>query len=120
MLSKMKKNSTFMNTVIVSRIPQLEILKQQQCESNPACRGLKLLDYLIKPVQRLCKYTLLLREIERATPDAHPEIQDLKLALEKITSIVNKVNATAKESVNISSLISLEERLSDMPQVSPS
>jgi hypothetical protein len=34
---------------------------------NPELNGLTLRDYLIKPVQRLCKYPLLMR-VQHATP----------------------------------------------------
>lgn len=31
------------------------------CHSDPRCRGLFLQSFLIKPIQRVCKYPLLLR-----------------------------------------------------------
>ena len=32
-----------------------------QCMLNPECRGLTLFSFLIKPIQRICKYPLLLK-----------------------------------------------------------
>jgi hypothetical protein len=34
-----------------------------ECLENPTCRGLTLFSFLIKPIQRICKYPLLLRVI---------------------------------------------------------
>lgn len=33
----------------------------QEASQNPECRGLDLQAWLIKPLQRLCKYPLLMR-----------------------------------------------------------
>lgn len=39
--------------------------------------------YLIKPIQRVCRYPLLLGELQRATADGHPDKDEL-LAASKI------------------------------------
>ncbi|KAJ3389117.1 cytochrome c oxidase subunit 1 [Lobulomyces angularis] len=61
-------------------------------------RGLDLGSYLIKPVQRLCKYPLLLKEILKSTEETATDYPDLKLALEKVQAIVNLVNESARQS----------------------
>ena len=48
--------------------------------------------YLIKPVQRICKYPLLLREILKYTPETFEDHTVLKVALEKIQATINLVN----------------------------
>jgi hypothetical protein len=38
---------------------------QQQCSRRPECRSMDLSSFLIKPIQRICKYPLLLRVLFR-------------------------------------------------------
>ena len=47
---------------------------------------------LIKPVQRLLKYSLLLSAIIAETPDTHPDKENLKLAREKMEEVARGVN----------------------------
>ncbi|KIM76643.1 hypothetical protein PILCRDRAFT_77630 [Piloderma croceum F 1598] len=47
---------------------------------------------LIKPVQRLLKYSLLLTAIIAETPDTHPDKENLKLAREKMEDVARAVN----------------------------
>ena len=60
---------------------------------NPKCKGLDLKSYLVKPLQRITKYTLLLRELIKHTLSDHPDYDDLQLAMTKI----NDVNITINE-----------------------
>ena len=46
-------------------------------ENGPEVRGLALHAFLIKPVQRICKYPLLLRDLIRNTDSDHPDRQNL-------------------------------------------
>ncbi|CAM0141403.1 unnamed protein product [Umbelopsis sp. WA50703] len=49
-------------------------------------------DFLIKPVQRLCRYQLLLREIDRAISDTIENSKALKMALDIMHSVINNIN----------------------------
>ncbi len=62
-----------------------------QLESNPIFRGLQLRDYLIKPVQRLCKYPLLVREMVKYSknPQTKQLLEDSQKSLQKIANNVN-------------------------------
>jgi hypothetical protein len=59
---------------------------------NAQTNRLSLRDYLIKPVQRICKYPLLLRELIKCTDESHPDFDKLRSALTKIQSVVASVN----------------------------
>eukprot|EP00158_Paraphelidium_tribonemae_P002923 Partr_v1_DN25782_c0_g1_i1_m74648 putative guanine nucleotide exchange factor len=59
--------------------------------------GLNLESYLLKPVQRICKYPLLLREILKKTPAEHPDYKGLEMAKAKIDEIVATVNERTKQ-----------------------
>ena len=41
------------------------------------CRNLPIQGFLVKPLQRLCKYPLLVRELLKETPTTHPDYNDL-------------------------------------------
>jgi len=58
----------------------------------PAIRGLDLSSYLIKPVQRLCKYPLLLKELLKYTLLADPGYASLEKAYVKINEVASYVN----------------------------
>lgn len=51
----------------------------QKAQNKPQCRKLDLKSFLIKPVQRICQYPLLLQELLKHTPDAHKDRASVEL-----------------------------------------
>eukprot|EP01127_Copromyxa_protea_P024004 TRINITY_DN9269_c0_g1_i1.p1 TRINITY_DN9269_c0_g1~~TRINITY_DN9269_c0_g1_i1.p1 ORF type:complete len:496 (-),score=114.68 TRINITY_DN9269_c0_g1_i1:40-1527(-) len=64
---------------------------------NPIARNLSLLSFLIKPVQRLCKYPLLLRELINNTNPQDSEYTQLVAASELVKNAVTFVNEKQRE-----------------------
>eukprot|EP01087_Luapelamoeba_hula_P006892 TRINITY_DN1699_c0_g1_i2.p1 TRINITY_DN1699_c0_g1~~TRINITY_DN1699_c0_g1_i2.p1 ORF type:complete len:913 (+),score=168.52 TRINITY_DN1699_c0_g1_i2:275-3013(+) len=62
------------------------------CHTDKEVEGRRIYDYLIKPVQRLCKYPLLIRELMRNTQDTHPDYELLLGAQKKIDEVVDYIN----------------------------
>lgn len=62
----------------------------KQAESQ--CGGFSLTFYLIMPVQRLARYTLLLLELLKKTTPDHPDYADLQAAVEMTQSVTNEIN----------------------------
>jgi len=80
-----------------------ERLKQYAKDSNfrvfltelsaiPEMHQLGVGDFLMKPVQRLCKYPLLLRELISHTPKDNPDYPNLNNALNQLQKTVTAVN----------------------------
>lgn len=65
---------------------------------NPACRGLDLQSLLIKPVQRICKYPLLFRDLLRHVEDTHPHRAELEEAHRAVQRLADQVNERMRES----------------------
>ena len=74
----------------------LTFLSQHLMNDVPETRHLSLESFLIKPVQRICKYPLLLKEILKHTPDTHADHLPLKSAMERIESVLSAVNDRAQ------------------------
>jgi len=66
-------------------------------DNNPVVRRLSLLSFIIKPVQRLCKYPLLLRELIRMTTPDSDEYHKINQAAEKVGITVGVVNEMQRE-----------------------
>ncbi|KAI8853109.1 Dbl homology domain-containing protein [Chytridium lagenaria] len=64
----------------------------QYCFLRPDCRGLDIGGFLLKPVQRICKYPLLIKELLKHTAEDHPDNDSLKNAYDLINSVVDTVN----------------------------
>jgi RhoGEF domain/SOS1/NGEF-like PH domain len=78
---------------------------------DPECEGLPLMSFLIKPVQRLCKYPLLLRELIKATPDSHPDFKPIGEAQRLTQSLVDEVNSSKREAENVNKMLEVTKSL---------
>ncbi|CDH50181.1 related to cdc24-gtp gdp exchange factor forcdc42p [Lichtheimia corymbifera JMRC:FSU:9682] len=76
-----------------------EATKLQQLTdiTNPAY---ELPSLLIKPVQRVCKYPLLVQELLKATPEDWEFYEETKLGLEAIQRVAAKINETKRRQEN--------------------
>lgn len=79
------------------------------CHSDPRCKGLFLQSYLIKPIQRVCKYPLLLRELIRYTPEEHPDYKPLQNAFGKINEVVANINEGQRKAEGLQRIIDLQK-----------
>eukprot|EP01114_Cavostelium_apophysatum_P005323 TRINITY_DN1615_c1_g2_i1.p1 TRINITY_DN1615_c1_g2~~TRINITY_DN1615_c1_g2_i1.p1 ORF type:complete len:637 (-),score=180.86 TRINITY_DN1615_c1_g2_i1:36-1946(-) len=87
--------------------PQFKELLQQ-CEAHPKCKGLNLGSFLIKPIQRICKYPLLLRELIKHTEGDNRDSQNLKIAAEKIEEVVGTINERKRQDENNAKILELQ------------
>lgn len=79
------------------------------CHTDPRCKGLFLQSFLIKPIQRVCKYPLLLRELISHTPEDHPDYIPLQNAFSKINEVVANINEGQRQAEGLSRIIELQK-----------
>ena len=82
-----------------------------QCMTNEECRGLTLFSFLIKPIQRICKYPLLLKDLLKHTPSAHSDYEKLESALQKIEFVVSYVNERKRIAENLQKIIDVKDQI---------
>ncbi|XP_067051383.1 intersectin-1-like [Acropora muricata] len=73
---------------------------EKNCVADPRAKGLMLSSYLLKPLQRICKYPLLIREILKYTPENHFDRSSLEAALEKAEELCQQVNDGVRNQEN--------------------
>ncbi|KAI8915202.1 hypothetical protein DFJ77DRAFT_359259 [Powellomyces hirtus] len=73
-----------------------EFLKREQ-RNNPLCRSLDLSSFLLQPMQRITRYSLLLKQILHYTPKAHPDHDGVVRALAMAEKEAELVNSAARE-----------------------
>jgi hypothetical protein len=59
---------------------------------DPKCRGLTLTSFLVMPIQRVCRFPLLLKQIAKSTPVTHTDFKNLHFAIFKVDKVVMAVN----------------------------
>lgn len=80
------------------------------CYLDPAY---ELPTFMIKPVQRICKYPLLLEQLLKKTQEDAPRYQELQDGLEVMRRITDKVNETSRLQENAQLVKELEWRVED-------
>ncbi|XP_060044397.1 intersectin-2 [Erinaceus europaeus] len=68
--------------------------------ADPRCQGMPLSSFLLKPMQRITRYPLLIRSILDNTPESHVDHSPLKLALERAELLCSQVNEGVREKEN--------------------
>lgn len=64
-----------------------------EAKDNPKCRKLSVDSWVSRPMQRICKYPLLFRELVKYTPTGHPDydkIEETRALYEGLLSRINK------------------------------
>ncbi|KAI9100569.1 hypothetical protein DFS34DRAFT_648488 [Phlyctochytrium arcticum] len=85
--------------------------KLETMMNSPEGRGLSLESFLIKPVQRICKYPLLIRELQKHTDKLSKDTISLNLAMTKIESVVTLVNEYTRQLGERDRLMALQGRI---------
>ncbi|XP_011861112.1 PREDICTED: intersectin-1 isoform X2 [Vollenhovia emeryi] len=70
------------------------------CQQDPRTKGMPLSSFLIKPMQRITKYPLIINKILEYTPVDHPDRQYLQEALAKSEEFCTQVNEGVREKEN--------------------
>ena len=82
--------------------------------------GQSLGSLLIKPVQRLCKYPILLRELLKSLPPADPAAPDVARALGFVEATVHAVNERVREVEGRAALTKLASAIGQPELLAPS
>ncbi|KAJ3055168.1 Myosin 10A, isoform D [Rhizophlyctis rosea] len=80
----------------------------EETYKNPVTRSLDLGGFLIKPVQRICKYPLLIREIQKYTDEKDPDHAQLRTALERVQGVISIVNEGARQVEGVRNIASIQ------------
>ena len=67
------------------------------CAEAMVHKNMSLSDLLIMPIQRIPRYVLLLRELNKFTPEGHVDRDDLLRVSGIIASIANHINETKRQ-----------------------
>ncbi|XP_050500255.1 intersectin-1-like isoform X2 [Diabrotica virgifera virgifera] len=84
LLQKLTENSTAFRDLV------------KKCQNNVATKGMPLSSFLIKPMQRITRYPLLINKILENTPDDHPDYKNLQEALILAESFLNSINENVR------------------------
>ncbi|KAI7866811.1 hypothetical protein BDF14DRAFT_1875102 [Spinellus fusiger] len=73
----------------------------------------ELLSMLIKPIQRICKYPLLMTSLVKSTNTAWEWYPETVEGLDAIKRVAEKVNETQRKQENIQAVVELKQRMED-------
>ncbi|KAJ3337239.1 Intersectin 1 (SH3 domain protein), partial [Kappamyces sp. JEL0680] len=91
--------SNYLQKIRTSNPRIAEFLKTQQ--NRPVCKHLDLSSYLLIPMQRITRYSLLLRQILHYTAKTHPEYDATLIALQLSEEFLDQINNAIKEAQSI-------------------
>lgn len=86
-----------------------------KAEESPDAENQKLLSFLIKPVQRIPRYNMLLNELRKHTPPDDPDFPTLSSALEKIRHVADHVNQRLREDSSNNRCIEIDKIMHGLP-----
>ena len=91
----------------------------KEFEQFPQCRNLKLHHYLLKPIQRLPQYKLLLEDYLKYLDETSDDYDDTTTALRIVTEAAEHANETIKQTEMFQKMLGLQSRLGDYQIILP-
>lgn len=79
-----------------------------QMKNQTECNQLDLESFLIKPLQRITKYPLLLKELLRETSETHADYLALERSYNRLAEVVAEINEKKRQSENLVKLIEIQ------------
>ncbi|XP_039768814.1 phosphatidylinositol 3,4,5-trisphosphate-dependent Rac exchanger 1 protein, partial [Ornithorhynchus anatinus] len=67
--------------------------------------------YLLTPIQRICKYPLLLKELAKRTPGKHPDHPAVQNALQAMKTVCSNINETKRQMEKLEALEQLQSHI---------
>nr|XP_034978486.1 phosphatidylinositol 3,4,5-trisphosphate-dependent Rac exchanger 1 protein [Zootoca vivipara] len=67
--------------------------------------------YLLTPIQRICKYPLLLKELAKRTPSKHADYQAVQNALQAMKAVCTNINETKRQMEKLEALEQLQSHI---------
>ncbi|KAK9768293.1 hypothetical protein K7432_001204 [Basidiobolus ranarum] len=107
---------------LIAKHPKRASTYLKSALQHPNHNQLNLQGYLLLPVQRIPRYKMLLQDLLTNTLPDHPDIQDLRLALEEITTRAQEINERKREHERKHRVISIQAKIkgaSEIPLVQP-
>lgn len=81
-----------------------------KCMSNPTSDGTALSSYLIMPIQRVPRYSLLLRELQKWTTDDHGDAANIRTAVTKIVKVATFINDAVRERESRDRVLAIQQK----------
>ncbi|KAK8739665.1 hypothetical protein OTU49_017416, partial [Cherax quadricarinatus] len=76
----------------------------KHCQEHPAVQGLTLTAFLLKPMQRITRYPLLIKQLLKYTPEGHPDNFNTQEALSASETLCAQVNEAVSHRDNTDKL----------------
>lgn len=80
----------------------------QTAEQGSHCRGLNFGSFIIKPIQRICKYPLFIKELLRVTPEEDSDYKSLVTAQQQIESVTSYINEGKRTAENQQKIVDIQ------------
>eukprot|EP00127_Corallochytrium_limacisporum_P006651 Clim_evm30s232 gene=Clim_evmTU30s232 len=105
-----RKNATSLIAKLMKNKKKFkELIKD--CSEDPRCKKLDMESFLAAPFHRITKYPLLLRNLQKVTPEDNPDFETLTTILEHLDTIVSISNEMTSFTSSIQKLVELQSRL---------
>lgn len=100
---------------LLQRNPKVAIwLKECRDWASDLTSAWDLDSLLVKPVQRILKYPLLLADLLESTPENHPDRANLSSALQEVTNISVRINEMKKRADLVTQVVGRKRNQSDV------
>ncbi|KAI1621457.1 hypothetical protein EDD37DRAFT_652822 [Exophiala viscosa] len=91
-----------------------EWLKECKENSSDITNAWSLDALLVKPIQRITKYPLLLHQLVETTVETHPDLSFLRRALSEITDVNGRINEVKKHTELVDQVLNRKRKESDV------